>query len=74
MSDVLSFLLFGFTVAIKLRNFDFESHLNTLVFLDKKGYGVRFEYAPWKIVRFCFISIVWLTLVIKLRNFDFEGH
>ena len=26
MSDFVSFLLFGFTVVIKLRNFDFESH------------------------------------------------
>ena len=26
MSDSVSFLLFGFTVVIKLRNFDFESH------------------------------------------------
>ena len=29
-------------------NFDFEGHLNTLISFDKKGYGVRFEYIPWK--------------------------
>ena len=29
-------------------NFDFEGHLNTLISFDKKGYGVRFEYVPWK--------------------------
>ena len=39
MSDSVSFSLFGFTLVIKLRNFDFQSHWNTLIFfffLDKK--------------------------------------
>ena len=36
MSDFVSFPLFGFTLVIKLRNFDFESHWNTLIFYDKK--------------------------------------
>ena len=44
MSDFASFPLFGFTLAIKLRNFDCESHLNTLLCFDKKG--VTFEYLP----------------------------
>ena len=26
MSDFVSFALFGFTLVVKLRNFDFESH------------------------------------------------
>ena len=41
MSDLVSFPMFGFTLLIKLRNFDFESHLNT--FLIKKN-DVTFEY------------------------------
>ena len=36
MSDFVSFPLFGFTVIIKLRNFDFESHRNTLIFCQIK--------------------------------------
>ena len=36
MSDFVSFPLLGFTLVIKLRNFDFESHWNTLIFFDKK--------------------------------------
>ena len=36
ISDFVSFPLFGFTLVIKLRNFDFESHWNTLIFLIKK--------------------------------------
>ena len=36
MSDIVSFSLFGFTLIIKLRNFDFKGHLKTLIFFDKK--------------------------------------
>ena len=36
MSDFVSFLLFGFTLVRKLRNFDFKGHLNTVIFLIKK--------------------------------------
>ena len=46
MSDFVSFPLFGFTLVINLRNFNFEGDLNTLIFLIKKRYGVRFEYVP----------------------------
>ena len=49
MSDFVSFPFFGFTLVIKLRSFDFESHLNPFIFFDKEiRYGVRFEYVPWK--------------------------
>ena len=49
MSDFASFLLFGFTLIIKLRNFDFESHSNAVIFFDKK-IDVRFEYVLFNIV------------------------
>ena len=42
-SDFVSFQLFGLTLVIKLRKFDFESHRNILIFSDKKRYDVRFE-------------------------------
>ena len=42
MSDFVSVPLFGFTLAIKLRNSDFESHWNTIIFFDKERYGVGF--------------------------------
>ena len=71
MSDFVSIPLFGFTLVIKLRNFDFESHWNTLIFFDKKRYGVRFEYVPWKNVWFCFISIVWVHFSHKTEKFRF---
>ena len=74
MSDFVSFPLFGFTLVIKLRNFDFKSHLNVFIFFDKERYGVRFEYAPWKNVWFCFISIVWVHFSHKIEKFRFESH
>ena len=35
MADFVSRPFFGFTLVIKLRNFDFDSHLKTLIFFDK---------------------------------------
>ena len=55
MSNFVLLPLFGFTLVIKLRSFDFESHLNTTICFDKKG--VRFECALWKNVWSSFISI-----------------
>ena len=46
MSDFVSFLLFRYTLNITLKNFDFESHEDILIFFDKKRYNVRFEYVP----------------------------
>ena len=46
MSDFVSIPLFGFTLAIKLRNFYFESHWNVLIIFNKEIYGVRFKYVP----------------------------
>ena len=43
MSDFVSFPLLGFTLVIKLINYDFESHGNILIFFDKKNDG-RFDY------------------------------
>ena len=48
MTDFVLFPLFGFTLVIKLRNFDFERHQNTLMFFDKKKYIVIFKYVPRK--------------------------
>ena len=50
MFDFVSFPLFGFTVATKPIDFAFQSHLDTLIFFDKKRYDVRvrFEYVPLK--------------------------
>ena len=36
MSDFVSLTLFGFTIVIELRNLDFGSHWNTLIFFDQK--------------------------------------
>ena len=68
----VSFPLFGFTLVIKLRNSNSESHSNTLVYIDKKKrYAVRFEYVPWKKACFCFISIAWVYFSHKTEKFRF---
>ena len=71
ISDFVSFLLFGFPSVLKLGNFDFESHWNTLIFFDKNLYDVRVRYVPWKNVRFCFISIVWVHFSGKTKKLWF---
>ena len=43
ISDFVSFSLFRFTLVINLIDFDFESHLNTLIVLEIKN-DVRFDY------------------------------
>ena len=71
MSDFVLFPLFGFTLVIKLRNFDIESHWNAWIFFDKKRHGVRFMLDLF--VRVCrkeksgvfFISIVWVQISHK---------
>ena len=69
--DFVSFSLFEFTLVIKLRNFDFESHWNALIIFRKKMYSVRFEYVPWKNVWFCFISIILVHFSHKTENSSF---
>ena len=70
MSDFVSVPLLGFTLVIKLRNFDFERHAHTLIFFDKKMVSdLNISYG--KMSEFVSFPLFWLTLVIKLRNFDF---
>ena len=71
MSDFVSFPFLGFILVMKLRYFGSESHWNTLIFFDKRRYGVIFEYVPWKNVRFCFISIVWVYFSHRTEKFRF---
>ena len=46
--DFVSFPLLGFILVIKLSSIDFECHSNTLIFLGKKGYGIKLQCVPWK--------------------------
>ena len=74
MSDFISFPLFGFTLVIKLKIFDFESHWNTLIFLDEKDMLSDLNMFHGKMSDFVLFPLLRFTLVIKLRNFDFESH
>ena len=74
MSDFVSFPLFGFTLVIKLRNFDSESQWNTLTCFDKKDMLPDLIMSHGKMSDFVSLPLFRFTLFIKLKNFDFKGH
>ena len=74
MFDFVSFPLFGFTLIIKLRNSDFESHWNTLIYFVKKDMLSDLNMSHGKMSDFVSFSLLRFTLVTKLRSFDFKGH
>ena len=74
MSDFVSFPLFGFTLVIKLRNFDFESHWNISIYLMKEDMVSGSNMSHEKMSDFISFPLFGLTLVIKLRNFNLKGH
>ena len=59
-------------LVIKLRDCDFESHWNTLIFLDKKDIVLDLIMFHGEISDFVSVPLFGFTLVIKLRNFIFE--
>ena len=74
MFDFLSFSLFGHTLVIKLRSFDFESHSTTLIFLIKKDMASDLNMPHGKTSDFVSFPLFGFTLGIKLRNFDFKNN
>ena len=74
-SNFDSFSPFGFTLVITLSNFDFESHLNTLIILIKKDVASDLmNMSQGRMYDFVSFPLFGFTLVIKLRNFDFGSH
>ena len=73
MSEFVSFPSFRFTLVIKLRNFDFESHRNTLIIFGEKRYRIRFNLnmSHGKVSDFALFPLLGFTLVLRRRNFDF---
>ena len=74
MFPFVSFLLFGFTLFIKLGKFDFKSQSNALIFFDKKDMTSVLNMSHGKVFDFVSFPLLGFSLVIKLRNFDFESH
>ena len=71
MADFVSFPLSGFTLVIKLRNFDFESHWNTSIFFDKK-FDVRFDYVLPNSVWFGLSFVVWVEIWQQIETYGFQ--
>ena len=75
MSDFVSFLPSGFTLVIKLRNFNFESHCNNFsLFLKKKDMVSDLNMPHGKMSDFVSFPLLRFFLVIKLSNFNSESH
>ena len=70
MSDFFSFSLFGFTLVIKLRNFDFESHWKTLIVFFFLNMVSDINISHEKCLIF-FIFIVWVHFSHKTEKFWF---
>ena len=69
--EYVPFRSLGYTFVIKLRNFDFEGHWNTLILFEQKRYNIRFQHVPWKNVCFWFISNIWVHFSHKTYKFWF---
>ena len=74
VSGIVSFPLFGFTLIIKLRNLDFESHWNTWIFYDKNDRMLDLNMPHGKMSGIVSFTLFGFILVINLRNFGFESH
>ena len=71
MSNFVSFPLFGLSLVIKLRNFDFESHWNTLLFFFLKQKWCQIwmscQFLIW--FKLCCVSIIWvISLEMQILN------
>ena len=74
ISGFVSIPLFGFTLVLKLRNLDFESHWNILIFLIKKYMVSDLNMPHGKTLDFLSFPLFGFTSLIKLRNFNFKGQ
>ena len=71
MPDFVSFSLLGFTLVIKLRNFDFERHWKYFnIFWSKKN-NVRFKYVLSNSVWFSLSFIVWAQFWQEVEKYRF---
>ena len=74
MSDFVSFPLFWFTLVMNMKNFNFESHWNTLIFLTKKDMVSDLNMSHGKMYDFISFPSLGFAWVIKLRTLDFGDH
>ena len=74
MAGFVFFSIVWLTLVKKLRNPDFESHWNTLIYFDKKNILSNLNMTHGKISDFVSFLFLGFTLVVKLRNFEFKGH
>ena len=69
MSGFVSFLLFGLTLLIKPREFNFKSHWNTIFFIRKRD--LRFEFVLSNSVWFVLTFVIWVQFWEKVEKYRF---
>ena len=74
VSDFVSFVLFWFTLVIKRRIFEFESHWNihfTLIFFWSKTTWYQVWICPTNSVWFVSSIVAWVTFWQEVDKYDF---
>ena len=74
MCNSVPFTLLEFSLVAKLGNFNFQCHLNTSTFFERKNIVLDLNMPHGKLPDFVSFPLFRSTLVIKMRNFDFESH
>ena len=72
--NFISLYLFVLTFAMKLKNANYKSHWNILVFCDQWKMMSDLAVVHEKVTDFISFPLFGFTAVIKLKSFDFESH
>ena len=72
--NFISLFMFVLTFTMKLKDVNYESHWNMLVFCDQWKIKSDLNISHEKMTGFVSFLLFGFTLVIKLRNFDFKSH
>ena len=73
-SYFVPFPLLVLTFVIKVRDFDFKLHLNTLIFFEQRKMMSDLNMSAGKISDFVSVPLFALTFVIKLTDCNFTSH
>ena len=70
----ISRYLLVITLAMKLKDVNYKTHWNILVFCDQWKITSYLTLSHWKMSNFVLFLLFRLSVIIKLRDFDLESH
>ena len=70
----ISRYLLVITLAMKLKDVNYKTHWNILVFCDQWKIRSYLTLSHWKMSNFVLFLLFRLSVITKLRNFDLESH